>query len=139
MRTLLVAAVVALATVMTAVPALGRVRTLEVDTNRVEFETITAPGHTYAADGITITNISDEPVALDFAIELTKPKDWDQVYSPLVIEEAGIPPSWDPCDVLAPGATCVVYLTFQTDRAGTYAGWLWINDTYRVKMRGVAN
>jgi hypothetical protein len=68
----------------------------------------------------------------------SEPRDWSQSFSPFIVEDLGIPPSWDPCDELAPGATCVVYLTFQTDQAGTFAGWLWINDTYRVKLRALA-
>jgi hypothetical protein len=137
MRTSLTAIVLVAATVMTALPALGRERTLSVDTKRIDFETITAPGDTYS-DAISITNIGDEPVALELSITLDKPRDWSQSFSPFIVEDLGIPPSWDPCDELAPGATCVVYLTFQTDQAGTFAGWLWINDTYRVKLRALA-
>jgi hypothetical protein len=137
MRTSLVAVALVAAAVLTAGPALGGERTLSVDTKRIDFGTIAAPGDVYS-DAISITNTSDQPVALDLSITLSKPRDWSQSFSPFIVEDLGIPPSWDPCDELAPGATCVVYLTFQTDQAGTFAGWLWINDTYRVKLRAVA-
>jgi hypothetical protein len=137
MRTSLVSVLVVLATVMVPGAALSREPTLEVDTNRVDFETVTSPTIVYS-DGIRITNISDEPIALHLTVELTKPRDWNEQFNPLVVEDAGIPPSWDPCDELAPGATCIVYLAFQPDRPGKYAAWVWINDTYRIKVTGVA-
>ena len=139
MRTSLVSVLVVLATVMVPGAALSRERTLEVDTKRVDFETVTAPTVAYS-DGIRITNISDEPVALHLSVELTKPSDWNEPLSPspFGVEDAGITPSWDPCDELAPGATCIVVLAFQPHRPDRYAAWLWINDSYRIKVSGVA-
>jgi hypothetical protein len=138
MRRFLVTATVVLVTALTTVPALAREQALDVDTKRVVFDTITAPGDTYS-DAITITNVGDEPVALELATTLRKPKDWDQSFSPFIVEETQLGGVPDPCEApLAPGEFCVVYLTFQTDRAGAFAGTLWINDTYRIKLSATA-
>jgi hypothetical protein len=137
MRTSIAILIVVLVTLLAPVATLARQRTLDVDTKAIQFDTITAPGDTYSG-AIRITNISDAPVHLDFDISLSKPRDWSELFSPFIVEDAGITPSWDPCDPLPAGATCIVYLTFQTDRAGTFAGSFWINDTYRVKLRGLA-
>ena len=138
MRMFLVTASVVLATALTTVPALAREQALDVDTKRVVFDTITAPGDTYS-DAITITNVGDEPVALELAITLRKPKDWDQSFNPFIVEETQLNGYPDPCqEPLVPGEFCVVYLTFQTGDAGSYAGTLWINDTYRIKLSATA-
>jgi hypothetical protein len=138
MRKFLVAVLFVLATVMTAPPALARGRTLEIGPRHIDFGTVTAPESGTTSDAISITNVSDGPIALELAITLNKPNNWTEPFSPFIVEDAGIPPNWDPCNVLAPGETCLVYLTFQTDRAGTFSGWLWINNTYRVALRGRA-
>ncbi|MEO6207848.1 MAG: hypothetical protein ABIP77_07820 [Candidatus Limnocylindrales bacterium] len=137
MRTCLIAILFILATVMTAAPALGHGPTLAIGPRHVDFGTVTAPESGTTSDAISITNVSDEPIALHLAITITKPKDWNEPFSPFIVEDA-VTPNWDPCNEIAPGATCLVYLTFQTDRAGTFSGWLWINDTYRVALRGRA-
>jgi hypothetical protein len=138
MRTSLVAVLFVIATAMTSAPALARGRTLDVGVRHLDFGTVTAPESGTTSDAISITNVSDEPVLLDLAITLSKPKDWNEPFSPFIIEDAGIPPNWDPCNELAPGATCLVYLTFQSDRPGTFSGSLWINGTDRVALRGRA-
>lgn len=125
-------------TAAAASPVLGRGRPLEIGPVHVDFGIVAAPESGTTSDAIRITNVSDQPVAIDLAITLNKPNDWNASFSPFIIEDAGIPPNWDPCNELAPGMTCLVYVTFQTDRAGTFAGWLWINGTSRVALRARA-
>jgi hypothetical protein len=139
MRRILVAVMVVLATMIPAAPALARDHPFDVGTKLVDWGTITSDGYSGSVSGaISVTNTSNEPVALHVAITISKPNDWAQDFDPFIVEDLGVPPNWDSCEILAPGATCLIYLTFQTDRPGTFAGTLWINDTYRVKLRAEA-
>jgi hypothetical protein len=137
MRTRLVAILAVLAMATTAAPAFARDHTLDVATKSIDFGTFTAPESGTTSDAIVVTNTGDETVPFNLLIALSKPKDWAQSFSPFIIEDV-VTPSFDPCPELAPGASCLVFVTFQTDRPGTFSGALWINGTARVKLRAVA-
>jgi len=137
MRTRLVAILAVLAMATTAAPAFARDHMLDVGTKSVDFGRLTAPESGTTSDAIVVTNMTDETVPFDLVIALSKPKDWAESFNPFIIEDA-VTPSFEPCPELAPGASCLVFVTFQTDRPGTFAGALWVNGTARVKLRAVA-
>jgi hypothetical protein len=137
MRSTLVAILVVLALAISATPALGRDPELDVGTKSIDFGTFTAPESGTTGPAIEITNNSAETVPLTLVFNLAKPKDWAEPYDPFIIEDA-ITPNGDPCPEIAPGATCLVFVTFQTQLPGTYVAWLWINGTDQVKLRAVA-
>ena len=137
MRSTLVTILVVLAMATTAAPALGRDPKLDVGTKVIDFGTFTSPESGTTSDAIVITNNSGETVPLTLVFDLIKPKDWSEPTNPFIIEDA-VTPNWDLCPEIAPGATCLVYVTFQTPRPGTFVAWLWINGTDQVKLRAVA-
>lgn len=138
MRSSLVALIALLATVLTATPALGRERTLLFEARHVNFGTVTAPESGTTSDAILITNLSDQPIAMSFATSITVPSDWSQDYLPFIVEDALLLPNWESCNEIPPGATCPVFVTFQTDRPGMFAGWLVANGTRRDSLRALA-
>jgi hypothetical protein len=138
MRTPLALVLVVLAAATTAAPALGRDQALKVDTRHVSFVTVTAPESGITSDAILVTNVSGQPVAMTYRTTIDVPTHWGQDWLPFIVEDAVLLPNWDSCDVIPPGATCAVFVTFQTDRPGTFAGWLRINGTDWVELHGRA-
>ena len=138
MRTFLVAVLVVLGTVLTAAPALGTEPALKFATRHVNFGTLTAPESGTTSDAILITNASDQPVAVTYTTSITVPADWAQDYLPFIVEDAVLLPNWDSCAEIPPGATCAIFVTFQTDTPGTFVGWLIVNGSARVSLRALA-
>ena len=142
MRKSLVVAFVVVATVMTAVPALARERTWDVDVKRMDFGTLTrgASGDVEAySTEIRVTNVSDQPLDwVSLSFEIRKPK--GGAFSPFLVEDQGlmgVPVDHCADAPLEPSQYCGVYLQFFADAPGTYTGWLLIGDTHRVKLIAV--